>query len=132
MNPINDPRRELLEEVFPPSTHSDSPSLASVLDSIRRERRSRAQRRCALAATACAAVTLFVLSSMWTSHTPQPDASSARMVAAPGARSQPEAVKVERVDDRGVLDRLDSTPSALIEWPDGRRTLMVLVSPRGR
>jgi hypothetical protein len=35
---------------------------------------------------------------------------------------------VEHVDDEGMLALLDETPAALVRWPDGRRTLLVLVA----
>jgi hypothetical protein len=34
---------------------------------------------------------------------------------------------VERLDDEGLLDLLDTTPSALVQWPDGRRSLLLVV-----
>jgi hypothetical protein len=36
-------------------------------------------------------------------------------------------LSIERLDDEGLLDLLDTAPSALIEWPDGRRSLLLVV-----
>jgi hypothetical protein len=43
----------------------------------------------------------------------------------PAAAQQP----VQRLDDEELLELLDSTPSALVEWPDGRQALLLVVAP---
>ena len=34
---------------------------------------------------------------------------------------------VARIDDEALLDLLETTPSAVVEWPDGRRSLLLVV-----
>jgi hypothetical protein len=128
MKPTNDPRRELLEDLF--SVKGDSLPIEEVLGIIRRERQARARRRGAVALVACAILALATFSSIWVSRPQRPEGSSPLMVANTAISSQQDVPKVERVNDEGALALLDSTPSALIEWPDGRRTLMILVSAR--
>jgi hypothetical protein len=130
MKPTNDPRRELLEDLFSPSVEGDSLPIEEVMELIRRERQARARRRGALALVACAILALATFSSVWRSRPQRPEHSSPLIAANTVISSQQDVPKVERVTDEGALALLDSTPSALIEWPDGRRTLMILVSAR--
>jgi len=37
------------------------------------------------------------------------------------------ALPIERLDDEGLLELLDATPSALVEWADGRQELLLVV-----
>jgi hypothetical protein len=130
MKPTNDQRRELLEDLFSPSAEGDSLPIEEVMELIRRERQARARRRSAVALVACAILALATFSSVWMSRPQMPDLSSPLIAAHTPISPQQNVPKVERVSDEGALALLDSTPSALIEWPDGRRTLMILVSAR--
>jgi hypothetical protein len=130
MKPTNDPRRELLEDLFSPSVEGDSLPIDEVLGLIRRERQARARRRGAVALVACVILALATFSSVWISRPQRSEGSSPLIAANTVISSQHDVPNVERVNDEGALALLDSTPSALIEWPDGRRTLMILVSNR--
>ena len=46
-------------------------------------------------------------------------------IAAAAATKREPAI--ERLDDNALLDLLDATPSALVEWPDGRKELLLVV-----
>lgn len=130
MKPTSDPRRELLEDLFSPSEKNDSLRVEDVLDLVRRGKKARDQRKRAMALSACAVLAFATLSSVWMSRAPNSEGPSPQVVASTTVPSQEEVPKVERVNDERALALLDSTPSALIEWPDGRRTLMILVSAR--
>jgi hypothetical protein len=133
MKPTNDPQRELLEDVFSPSAEGDALPIDEVLRVIRREKQARARRRSVVTLVACAILALATFSSVWTSRPQrpkQPEHPSPLVAANTVISPQQDVPHIERVSDEGALALLDSTPSAVVQWPDGRRTLMILVSAR--
>ena len=130
MKPNNDPRHELLEDLFSPSENEETLPIEGILGVIRREKQNRHRRRRAMALAACGFVLVPAVFGVWISRPQELGRSLVQVTANPIAPSQANIPKIERVSDQGALDLLDSTPSAVIEWPDGRRTLMMLVSAR--
>ena len=65
----------------------------------------------------------------------RPEGAVRELAAAASVTLQPapQPFQIERVDDEGLLKLLDETPTALVRWPDGSRTLMLVVqtSPAG-
>jgi hypothetical protein len=135
MKPSNHERRELIEDIFAPEQAPSAVSAEEILRLVQHAREAQ-QRRRRVSATAgaflaAAALTATFLpdrstnSSRTTANIPSP----AKPVA-PAAPAAPSIVPpaVERVDDEHMLALLDETPAALVSWPDGRRSLLVLVS----
>ena len=130
MKPNNDPRHELLEDLFAPSENKEALPIEGVLGVIRREKQYRHRCRSAMALAACGLVLIGAVSGVWMARPPKSGGTLVQISAGSMAPAQSDIPKIERVSDQGALDLLDSTPSAVIEWPDGRRTLMMLVSAR--
>jgi len=130
MKPINDPRHELLEDLFSPSENEETFPIEKVLGIIRQEKQTCHRRRRAMMPAACGLALVAAVFGVWNSRPQELGRSLVQVSARPIAPFQADFPVVERVSDQGALDLLDSTPSAVIEWPDGRRTLMVLVSAR--
>ena len=140
MNPNKTTLRELLDDLLPPSDESHGPDRAQVLALLRGERVRR--RRQQAGATLAAFALLMVTSLLWkgpSSTVPSPVAATARQPAratdsgAPGTTSpmaatrlQPAPLVIEHVNDEQLITLLQGTPSALMEWPNGDRTLLVL------
>ena len=131
MNPIDPERRGLLDELFADELSAAAPALEGVLRMVRQEKRVRARRR--LSAVLASVVLLVSLAVLWP-HTRTVDrALTVAPLPAPitdradSAFSQ--SLRIERVDDEGLLALLSATPSALVKWPDGRRDLILVVLP---
>jgi hypothetical protein len=134
MKPMNPDNRELLEDIFAPEHPSSEVSAEEVLRLVQQAREARQRRRRFSAAAA-----LFLASAVW-AVTFLPGRStnstnSSRTQANVPVPSAPIASAssitppiVEHVDDEHMLALLDETPAALVRWPDGRRTLLLLVA----
>jgi hypothetical protein len=135
MKPTNHDHHELLEDIFAPETSPSAVSAEEVLRLVQRAREAQHRRR-RLAATAA----LFLAAAVWASiFLPSRSPNSSRPttnVPAPSAPIAPPSSitppTVEHVDDDRMLALLDETPAALVRWPDGRRTLLLLVANRAK
>ena len=130
MKPNSDPRHELLEDLFSPAENEENLPIEEVLGVIQRGKQTRARRRRVMALAGFGIVLVSAISGVWMSRPEVPAASFAQITPSTVAPVQPDLPRVERVSDQGALALLDSTPSAVIEWPDGRRTLMMVFSNR--
>ena len=139
MKPNDDELRELLEDVLLPEDADEGASLRVVLDLIRsaREARLRRRRRVASGIAGVAIIgCLALFASPRSRIEPAPDV--ARIVrAADQPVSRPaEPItppSIQRVDDDGMLAMLDDRPTAIVSWPDGRRSLLMLAEqPRAK
>jgi hypothetical protein len=126
----NDDRSTLLEALFPSESAAD-PRADDVIRWIEADRRTRQRRLWYSSATAALLVFAVSAITMFVRH--EPSAAIARV--GPGAASEPVRVPsaepprslVERVDDEDLMGSLDDMPAALVQWPDGRRSLLVVV-----
>src|SRR5687767_5291395 len=133
MNLTDPDKRELLDELFaegePSSCCSDAEDMLMLIQS---EKRARSQRY-RLVGTASFLGLLALAFAFFAvrepASNPLADAALGRTPAASlrAAPSAAEQLPIERLDDEALLKLLDTTPSALVQWPDGRRSLMVLV-----
>ena len=140
MNQNKTTLRELLDDLLPPSDEYHGPDRAQVLALLRSER---VRRRRQHAGAALAAFAMLMLGSLlWKSPSttvPSPVAATVRQparVADSGALDttssvaatirQPAPLVIEHVNDEQLMTLLQGTPSALMEWPNGDRTLLVL------
>ena len=48
--------------------------------------------------------------------------------SASGGEPKPNTPAIKTVDDEGLLRMMDDGPAALAEWPDGRQSLLILVT----
>lgn len=115
MNSHSDKLRDLLADVMPTDSRC-GPSRAAVLEMAGHERVRRRQAR-VIVATAAAA--LLALPFLWRSAPHQESPAVAAPVASP-------QIVIHQVDDQQLLALLQDKPVALMEWPNGRRTLLVM------
>jgi len=117
MNPHKTKLRALLDDVLPASGEHHGPSRAEVLGMLHRER---ARRRWHTGTALVAISTLLLLPLLWkNNHSSGPTAAD---VASKPART----ITIEHVNDEQLLALLHGTPAALVEWPNGDRTLLVV------
>ena len=109
--------RELLEEMLPVPGEQGGPTRSEVLEMLRRERVRRRRRRTGVVVVALAGV--LSIAAIWKGE------RAARPVTVVAA-SKPAAITIEHVDDEQLFSLLEGTPAALMEWPDGERTLLVV------
>jgi hypothetical protein len=118
MNPNKTKLRALLDDVLPASGEHHGPSRTQVLDMLHRERVRR--RRWHTGTALVAIITLLLLPLLWKNHH-----TSSTTVAV--AAKEPARITIEHVNDEQLLALLHGTPAALVEWPNGDRTLLLVV-----
>lgn len=92
------------------------PDRADVLTMVRDERRRRGRRGTALFT---AALIVMSASLLW-----RPEDTPPPLVAT--APPKPASSPIRELDDDQLLAFLQDTPTALVEWPNGERTLLVI------
>jgi hypothetical protein len=107
----------LLDDVLPDDC---GPDRAALLGMVREARACR--RRLRLAAVSGVAVLLMLALFAW--H--PPSQAPAPMATAPPIPAPARAMMIQEVDDRQFLALLQDAPVALMEWPSGERTLLVV------
>lgn len=114
-----DPRnlQTLLDDLLPAGADRGGPDRSTVLAMLRRERSRRLQARLVGAA---AVTVLAVMFLFWRSAPP----AGTPVAMAPPLPSP--AIVVHDVDDQQLFAALENTPAALVEWPNGERTLLVV------
>ncbi len=130
----DDDHRELLEDVFAPDSGESLLSSVEVVRMVEsaREARRRARRRIAVATTAA-----VIAVGAWISMRPiaeqrfKPKEAVSMPPSGPQAPTADTHVaiappRMERIDDETMLGMLKDQPTALVRWPDGRRTLLLL------
>jgi hypothetical protein len=123
-------RSELLEALFPleneAAVHADD-----ILRWIEKERRVRQRRlRYASIAIVVLLLTASAVTFLPRNQTAGTFASKTSVVSPeeiPPTPSETARPVVEQVDDETLMRLLDDTPAALVEWPDGRKSLYVVV-----
>jgi hypothetical protein len=112
--------RLLLDDMVNRPGNHCGPNRAELLELVRREhsRRLRVRTACSLAA----AVSVAAMVLAW------PRGEKAGQTAAVTPRPTPEIV-INHVDDQQLLVLLKDTPVALMEWPNGERTVLVVEYP---
>ena len=116
MKPDDQQLSSLFDEVMTSeSTVHAGVDRAEVLRLVRQERSRRQRVRVSLG---LAAVVLLAVLIFQQPQTPEP---KTRVATVP-----PRPSLIRQVNDQQLLGLLDNTPAALIEWPDGGRTLLVL------
>lgn len=118
MKPNKPELRTLLHDVLPSTGEHCGPARASVIEMVRQERSRRHRTRAALAAAAVLA--LATLAAVW-----QRPTLPARPIAS--APEPPPPLVMKTVNDEQLSALLQGTPAALIEWPSGERTLLVVM-----
>jgi hypothetical protein len=131
MKLTDDDRSELLEELLPipPRTAIGA---GDVLAWIENERKAQCRRGQLASAFAAVAVLLSIVALFPSRRGIDAQSSSSAAVELPEApiiAAPPQPPTIERIDDNALLAVLADTPSALVQWPDGRRSLLVLVRP---
>ena len=116
MNSHDDNLRELLEEVVPAAVENCGPTSAAVIQMVRREqtRRRRVRILTAVASVLLAGGAYFAM--------PRHPAAKPEIAA---TDSQPRVV-FKSIGDEELFALLKTTPAALMEWPNGDRTLLVV------
>ncbi len=127
MKTKNEQLRPLLDEVLPDMEGQGGPNCAEVIGMVRAERAKRGQRR------AMAAAVVVVLGVVAFSFVQQEQESSkvVEVAVVSPVKVKPEVAApslppVKRINDEELLELLADTPSALLEWPNGERTLLIV------
>ena len=131
MRPMNEDRRELLEDIFAPEHQAKCVTAEEITRIVHAARQARQRRRRSAAGAAlilAAALSAVALFPRKPGSVPPTAANvpAAPVIALAQAPAMPPAV--EHVDDEGMLAMLDDKPAALVRWPDGRRSLLLLVA----
>ena len=113
---------DLLEALACDSECESAPSLSEVLALARRERRRRARFRGLAVAAGMLALWLA-----WPQERLQP---AIRIVHTPPAKTNAgtDSFPIERISDNELLDLFGSTPAGLVQMPDGRQQLVLVVA----
>jgi hypothetical protein len=117
MNPDQEKLRAILDEVLPPSSELCGPGRDDVSAMLQREHNRR--RRLRRGAALLAILALGSVSLLWRNE----------RTAGPSVAhvpTQPASIFVREVNDDQLLSLLQDTPVALMEWPNGERSLLVL------
>ena len=118
MNSDEDKFRLLMDDVLPPPGEDCGPSQADVMEMLRAERQRRRIWRVRVAVLGVILAAAGVgLPWIHRSDTPSPVAQ---------VEPRPSSVTIHEVNDEQLLTLLQGTPTALMEWPDGDRTLFVI------
>lgn len=117
MNPDPEKLRTLLDDVLPSSGEHSGPSSDEVLSILRHERQRRRRLQNSVALLAMAAVAGGAL--LWNNK----PAVEVPVVQMP---SKPAPIVIHRVNDEELFALLKGTPVALMERPDGGRTLLII------
>jgi hypothetical protein len=125
MKPADKDREVLLQDLLPSKEITDRLGIEEVFRLVERERAQRRKRLC------CAGIALamatVVLTASWSRHTGRDSLSEVSPVAAT-APAKSQTPRITAVDDEGLLRMIDAGPAALAEWPDGRQSLLILVT----
>jgi hypothetical protein len=126
MNSKKKSMQRLLDDVVVPETDYGhlGPNRSAILEMVSRNRARRRRTKTILGATAGAGACAVVASLFfWPLHSPQQPSPTEPVVHA--APSPPPALTIQEVNDKELLELLKDTPVALMEWPDGKRTLLL-------
>lgn len=124
MKPDLEQLRALLEDVSPADGAHCGPARGAVLTLVRGERARRARRR-RFGLAAAASLVLFASAGLWLRPSAPPAVSPPPISVAHQPPVPPPAAGIRHVNDQQLLDLLQGTPAALMEWPNGERTLLV-------
>jgi len=117
MNRQQNKLRALLDDVLPVSAEDCGPSSGDVLDLLRGERQRRRRLHVGAAALTIVGALLIALPRHQEPRVP------ALMELAPAS---PTSVVIRNVNDEQLFALLDGTPTALMESPNGHRTLFII------
>ncbi len=127
-----DDLRQLLDEVLPEANAKGGPSCPEVLGMVREERARRGQRR------VMGTMLVLVLGlAVWMQgqldrQVPEQRVEVVVPVAVPVVvkKEKPVLAEVKIINDDELLELLGDVPSALLEWPNGERTLLIVEHQR--
>ena len=126
MNPREENLRALLDEVLPSSADQCGPDQSCILAMARREQSRRRQKRATVGTIAAVAI---LASLAFRSAPPQPTSSPAiAQVADAPSLTAPAPLEIHAIDDDQLFTLLQSTPSAIMEWPNGDRAVLVVTA----
>lgn len=112
--------RPLLDDVLAGNETPSGPDCAAVLAMVRTAQAQRQQRRLLLSTAAVLALCFTYLSYQTNKPVPQPIQVAVRRTV------EPALPPVKQINDDELLALLKDTPAALMEWPDGTRTLLIV------
>jgi hypothetical protein len=123
----------LLDELVQPARTKIGPSSSEVLTMVRQEHYRRRKRRLLTTVSlsiVVAMTSIFLLQQTARESKLPLNSSRATFLIDSGEGSgtslEQTRLVMEEVNDDQLLDSLDQAPSALLEWPNGERTLLVL------
>lgn len=121
MKPNDDQWQSLLNDVLPTNAATAGPNDIELLAMVRTEQARRLRQRAMLSTAA-----IMLLGLLTFIATSGPRETPARVEVAAAAPSVPALPSVQKVNDEELLALLKGTPAALMEWPDGKKTLLIV------
>jgi hypothetical protein len=127
MNSKQKSLQHLLDDVVTPQSDCGhlGPNRSTILDMVSHERARRRQARRCFGAASGAGVCAFV-ALLFMQQSPPPQELSVMPQTVQTAPTPPPPLTIREVDDKQLLELLKDSPVALMEWPDGKRTLLVM------
>jgi hypothetical protein len=124
MKPVNDPRHNLLDDLYSPSGLDPGIAAQDVVAWIEEARLARHRRQKRIQLGAAAAVASVVIAIAFRVLLLEPDGSAQKVTAHQPAESDTSA---HLLGDEELLGLIETAPAAIARWPDGRRSLLLLV-----
>ncbi len=116
MNAHDNDLRPLLDEIIPPAGEQCGPDRGTVIGWAKQARRQRIRARAIVTSAAIVAAMGFVL----------PPSSKNQPLAVSTPPPSPPPLMIEHINDAQLFSLLEGKPIALMEWPNGERTLLML------
>ena len=124
MKPTDKDREVLLQDLLPSKGVTDRLGIEEVFRLVEREQAQRRKRLCS-AGIALAVTTVVLMAISLPTGRDSLRGVSGVAAATPAKSRTP---RITAVDDEGLLRMIDAGPAALAEWPDGRQSLLILVT----
>jgi hypothetical protein len=125
MKPNNDPRHDLLDDLYSPAGPDSKIAAENVATWVEEARRSRHLRRKRVQLGGAVAIVGVIAAVAFRVLLPDPIDSTSNQ--ATNQRSESNSSTIHLLGDDELLRLIETTPAAMAKWPDGRRSLLLLV-----
>jgi hypothetical protein len=125
MKPTNDPRHDLLDDLYSPLGHNSEIAADSVVTWVEEARRARRRRQNRIRMGAAVAVAGVIATFAFRVLLLEPVGSASKNAAFRPAEFNSPTIQL--LSDEELLRLIEKAPAAIAKWPDGRRSLLLLV-----